>query len=220
MSELKSVSGSNKLPYGTLASGTEGIKDAISGFEDAYVFHCAISAIYSLHASRKSDIENERLPPDLYDADSEEGRALIVNSLPSTPGEDKDVPPVNLNGVSAGLESNLSSSGISPINTAVSNSPASSPSPATPSSPVSATSSPQAPFKRGHARQASLGTTTTSPSTRRRSIESTMSLIHGVWDGKEKTTISEQDEAVEGLAEKLEGSTVATGGAAASPASR
>jgi hypothetical protein len=32
------VSGSNKLPYGTLASGSEGIKDAINGFEDACVF--------------------------------------------------------------------------------------------------------------------------------------------------------------------------------------
>lgn len=39
VSELKSVSGSNKLPYGTLASGTEGIRDAINGFEDALVLH-------------------------------------------------------------------------------------------------------------------------------------------------------------------------------------
>jgi serine/threonine-protein phosphatase 2B catalytic subunit len=38
VSELKSVSGSNKLPYGTLALGSEGIKDAITGFEDAYVY--------------------------------------------------------------------------------------------------------------------------------------------------------------------------------------
>lgn len=37
VSELKSASGSNKLPYGTLALGSEGIKDAIAGFEDAYV---------------------------------------------------------------------------------------------------------------------------------------------------------------------------------------
>jgi len=37
VSELKSISGSGKLPYGTLVLGTEGIKDAISGFEDAYV---------------------------------------------------------------------------------------------------------------------------------------------------------------------------------------
>ncbi len=37
VSELKNVSGSTKLPYGTLASGTEGIKEAIQGFDDAYV---------------------------------------------------------------------------------------------------------------------------------------------------------------------------------------
>ena len=37
MSELKSVTGSNKLPYGTLASGGEGIREAISGFDDACV---------------------------------------------------------------------------------------------------------------------------------------------------------------------------------------
>ena len=37
VSELKSVSGSSKLPYGTLASGAEGIKDAITSFDDAYV---------------------------------------------------------------------------------------------------------------------------------------------------------------------------------------
>jgi serine/threonine-protein phosphatase 2B catalytic subunit len=35
VSELKSVSGSSQLPYGTLASGTEGLKDAIAGFDDA-----------------------------------------------------------------------------------------------------------------------------------------------------------------------------------------
>jgi serine/threonine-protein phosphatase 2B catalytic subunit len=38
VSELKSMSGSNKLPYGTLALGAEGIKEAINNFEEAYVF--------------------------------------------------------------------------------------------------------------------------------------------------------------------------------------
>ncbi|KAI0299303.1 serine/threonine-protein phosphatase 2B catalytic subunit [Russula brevipes] len=47
VSELKSISGSSKLPYGTLALGAEGIKSAIKSFDDA----------------RKSDINNERLPP-------------------------------------------------------------------------------------------------------------------------------------------------------------
>lgn len=37
VSELKSILGSSKLPYGTLASGTEGLKDAITGFDDACV---------------------------------------------------------------------------------------------------------------------------------------------------------------------------------------
>jgi len=44
VSELKSMSGSSKLPYGTLALGAEGIKDAIKGFDDA----CAqLSRFYS-----------------------------------------------------------------------------------------------------------------------------------------------------------------------------
>ena len=37
VSELKSISGSEALPAGMLASGAEGIKDAIQGFDDAYV---------------------------------------------------------------------------------------------------------------------------------------------------------------------------------------
>jgi serine/threonine-protein phosphatase 2B catalytic subunit len=51
VTELKSISGSAALPSGALASGSEGIKEAIQGFDDA----------------RKSDIENERLPPDIID---------------------------------------------------------------------------------------------------------------------------------------------------------
>jgi hypothetical protein len=41
VSELKSVSGSTKLPYGTLALGAEGIKEAITGFDDACVLPCS-----------------------------------------------------------------------------------------------------------------------------------------------------------------------------------
>jgi hypothetical protein len=37
VSELKSISGSSRLPYGTLALGAEGIKNAIKSFDDAYV---------------------------------------------------------------------------------------------------------------------------------------------------------------------------------------
>jgi len=46
VTELKTVSG-GRLPAGTLMLGAEGIKNAISSFEDA----------------RKVDIQNERLPP-------------------------------------------------------------------------------------------------------------------------------------------------------------
>ena len=42
------------------------------------------------------------------------------------------------------------------------------------------------PPRRGHSRAASLGTTMTSPSTRRRSLESTISLIREAVDPKEE----------------------------------
>ncbi|KAI8388146.1 calcineurin [Radiomyces spectabilis] len=45
--ELKNLSGSGRLPAGTLGLGAEGIRHAITTFEEA----------------RRSDIENERLPP-------------------------------------------------------------------------------------------------------------------------------------------------------------
>lgn len=71
--------------------------------------------------------------------------------------------------------------------------------------------SPGAAFRRGHGRQASLGTTMTSPSTRRRSLESTMSLIQGVWDGQSAPgSIAEEapGEDIDGLAGRLAGSSV------------
>lgn len=54
VTELKTVSGNPKLPPGTLMLGPEGIKDAITTFEDA----------------RKYDLQNERLPPSREDLDS------------------------------------------------------------------------------------------------------------------------------------------------------
>ncbi|PPQ88534.1 hypothetical protein CVT25_009914 [Psilocybe cyanescens] len=202
VSELKNVTGSTKLPYGTLASGSEGIREAISGFDDA----------------RKSDIENERLPPELFDADSEEGRA-ILSSQPTTPSENSAQPgPISPNGVKEGLEKAMAAGRGSPAPAGVSLSRIStssgSPSP-TPGSPIAA--SPGG-FKRGHSRQASLGTTMTSPSTRRRSLESTMSLIQNVLDGKGNNRI-EEDETVDNLASKLAGSSVGSNGSASSSAS-
>ena len=68
-------------------------------------------------------------------------------------------------------------------------------------SPVSPSTS-----KKGHSRQASLGTTMTSPSNRRRSMESTMSLIQGVLEGKPARI--EEHEDMNGLTDKLAGSSV------------
>ena len=167
---------------------------------------------YNFPRSRKSDIENERLPPDLFDADSEEGKAILgSSSLPSTPAEGVGEPaPPAPNGVAESLERAIAAKAIpSRINTATSS--LSQPSPISPISPSAS--------KKGHVRQASLGTTMTSPSNRRRSLESTMSLIQGVLDGK-PSRIEEHDD-VNGLTDKLAGSSVVgnknAAAAAASP---
>jgi serine/threonine-protein phosphatase 2B catalytic subunit len=156
VSELKSVSGSTKLPHGTLALGAEGIKDAIKNFEDA----------------RRSDIENERLPPELIDADSDEAKARL-SQPPSPSGQ--GVEAVSSPALASALEEVASASG----------SASSSAGPVTPASPITPVSpnSLVSPFRSGHRRQASLGTTMTSPSTRRRSLENTISLIKEVVDG-------------------------------------
>ncbi|TDL24459.1 Metallo-dependent phosphatase [Rickenella mellea] len=154
VSELKNVSGTGKLPYGTLALGAEGIKDAINSFEDA----------------RKSDIENERLPPDLVDPED----AAPHLSNPGTPSEKGKTAP-SANGIKTALEEAISTGTAAAV--------AAPASPVSPQSPTSTSISPFSSYRRGHSRQASLGTTMTSPSTRRRSIESTISLIKEAVDG-------------------------------------
>jgi serine/threonine-protein phosphatase 2B catalytic subunit len=151
-----------------------------------FVFRLAlVSDTRSRPYRRKSDIENERLPPDLVDANSEEGKAYISSSVPETPAEgsheDRDLTP---NGVEAALEEAFSSAPSSPV------------SPQTPT--LTTGSGPGTPFRRGHGRQASLGTTMTSPSTRRRSIESTMSLLKEVVDGKEDAEFEQLADQVVG----------------------
>lgn len=166
------------------------------------MWHLSLKSISVTHVvsfRRKSDIENERLPPELFDADSEEGKAILSSSIPATPSEhdsSQRAGGVSPNGVAEGLEKVISgkSTPLSQINTAAGSS-------ASPGSP-SGSPSPGGTFKRGHSRQASLGTTMTSPSTRRRSIESTMSLIQGVLEG------SKIEEEVESLTSKMAGSSV------------
>lgn len=169
VSELKSVTGEPKLPAGTLANGAENIKESIASFGDA----------------RKSDIENERLPPDLVDAADVEGMEEFVSSptmAPMSPGSPtamsgviettKDLPPINTDVGSASptipetpRRGSISSQG-------------------SPGSPMSAMSG--GPFRRGHSRQSSLGTTSTSPSTRRRSLEGTLQMIRQAMDAKDQ----------------------------------
>ena len=163
--------------------------------------------------SRKSDIENERLPPELYDPEYEEGKGLI-SSQPTTPAEDT-VPPVSPNGVTAALEQVIAS-GPTPISTDLPAPVA----PATPGSPLSPTS-PSAgstPFRRGHGRQASLGTTMTSPSMRRRSLESTMSLIQEAWDGKTPVQDPELVKLADSIAERSTGKDKTTDSGRTTPA--
>ncbi|OCF45733.1 serine/threonine-protein phosphatase 2B catalytic subunit A1 [Kwoniella heveanensis CBS 569] len=177
VSELKSISGSNALPAGMLASGAEGIKEAIQGFEDA----------------RKSDIENERLPPDIIDPD-EDKPASPSGTTPATP--DEPVSPT------MGMESPILGAAVG----------AGTPgSPATPSQQGGTPSSPGGSggmtWRRGHSRQTSLGTTKTSPSNRRRSLENTMHLIRDVVDGKDASG----DGQLERLAEVISSPTKGKG---------
>ena len=115
------------------------------------------------------------MPPDLFDA--EEGKTYSSN--PQTPSEGFGTP-LSPSGLASGLEAAINSGN----STGASISPASPASPITPSSPGAGPGA-TIPFRRGHGRQASLGTTKTSPSTRRRSIETTITMIQEAMDGKE-----------------------------------
>ncbi|KAK2623916.1 hypothetical protein QTJ16_006550 [Diplocarpon rosae] len=74
VTELKTASG-GRLPAGTLMLGAEGIKNAISSFEDA----------------RKVDLQNERLPPSHEEVQrqTEEGRAQALERAKEAADNDK-----------------------------------------------------------------------------------------------------------------------------------
>ncbi|KAF9180168.1 3',5'-cyclic-nucleotide phosphodiesterase (PDEase) (3':5'-CNP) [Haplosporangium sp. Z 11] len=61
VSELKDLMGTTKLPYGSLALGSEGLRKAIHSFDDA----------------KKSDLENERLPPTKEEKDRKEKEKIL-----------------------------------------------------------------------------------------------------------------------------------------------
>lgn len=157
--ELQSTKDTSELPSGALASGAEGVKESIQGFGEA----------------RKADIINERLPPDLIDADGD-APASPLQSNPPTPNESPDVM-----------------------------SPHDSPALGTPGSPSSLGSGgPESPpptsWKPGHGRRTSLGTTGSSPSTRRRSLDMTMNMIHQIVGGPDGQA---QDRDIERIADVI-----------------
>ncbi|MCO5565557.1 hypothetical protein L7F22_019231 [Adiantum nelumboides] len=170
VSELKSANGTGKLPYGQLASGSEGIKDAINGFDEA----------------RKSDIENERLPPDLIDADDPEAAAeyfrqqQLLQEQEAASGGDTPMQDAS----SSAAPRKMKKPGFTGWGTTPESTPASPSIGGTPSSPISGSGSGS--HRRGHSRTSSLGTTaTSSPSNRRRSLESTVSMIKEALSGEE-----------------------------------
>ncbi|KAG0369970.1 serine/threonine protein phosphatase 2B catalytic subunit 2 [Gamsiella multidivaricata] len=80
VSELKDLMGTTKLPYGSLALGAEGLKKAIHSFEDA----------------KRSDMDNERLPP-TKEAKTKEDKDKIMKAI----GEATHTPQSELNEIDA-----------------------------------------------------------------------------------------------------------------------
>ncbi|KAG8706620.1 3',5'-cyclic-nucleotide phosphodiesterase (PDEase) (3':5'-CNP) [Ceratobasidium sp. 395] len=185
VSELKNMGGAGKLQQGVLAAGAENIKDSIGSFDDA----------------RKSDIENERLPPELIDPQEH-------FSNTSTPAEDPSQP-------SPFVPGHGTSPSLATLEAAIAKGTAELSSPGAPGSPSSGTGPGGIGFKRGHGRASSLGTTMTSPSTRRRSIESTISLIREAVDGKGEEA---NDAAVDQMVDQFAGGGGRKGSRGSSPA--
>jgi len=131
--------------------------------------------------SRKSDIENERLPPKPIDVDPEEGMTFVSSLPPEHP--QSPYQPITPNGFKDHFGKTISPGKILPTLSKIDTS--SPPSPASRTSPVRPSSAGR--IKRRHS------TTVMSPTRRRRSLESTMSLIQGVLDGREGG-IAEEDE--------------------------
>ncbi|KAF9123984.1 3',5'-cyclic-nucleotide phosphodiesterase (PDEase) (3':5'-CNP) [Mortierella sp. 14UC] len=76
ISELKNLMGTTKLPYGSLELGAEGLKRAIHSFDDA----------------KRSDIDNERLPPTKEEKTKEEKDKIMraIDEATQTPQSELD----------------------------------------------------------------------------------------------------------------------------------
>ena len=146
--ELKSMSGSAKLPYGTLVLGAEGIKDVISGFNDTYVFPFFFfpNVERSSRPGRKSEIENERLSPEPFDAQEAKAFLVALHAHSQSPPEAPSTGDLSLStsgSIEASIEAALSSASLA--------SSQSQSSVGGPSTPISPTSSPsKVPFRGRH----------------------------------------------------------------------
>jgi serine/threonine-protein phosphatase 2B catalytic subunit len=143
--------------------------------------------------SRKSDIENERLPPELIDVSLKRPKLFPLHVVADLSQPDEEKPASPMQSVphtpsepgSPLMESPLARAGAVIGQTAPSGS-------AGGDSPVGSPGSPSSPnvsgmtWRRGHSRQASLGTSNnSSPSNRRRSLDKTMHLIRDVVKGED-----------------------------------
>jgi serine/threonine-protein phosphatase 2B catalytic subunit len=158
---------------------------------------------------RKADITNERLPPELIDAD-EEAPASPLRSNPSTPsmegspmlaGSPTETPPV--------LTNPFALPAVSPASTAEPTTPGTAESPRGVGSPhglgspiLESPTGPTGAWKPGHGRRFSLGTTKGSPSNRRRSLDQTMALMKEVLEGTD-VRAGEDDRGMERIADSI-----------------
>ncbi|KAJ7729937.1 Metallo-dependent phosphatase-like protein [Mycena metata] len=177
VSELKSVSGSNKLPYWCARVRLRGHQKLL----------LLVSTMLANPTSRTSAFRRSSSTPRRKRAKPMMSSGTS-GSMPQTPIEtDLDtaaaIAAATLNGgvsEKLALDTTISAPSTPGLSTGTgSGSVSPAPSPGGAGSP-----SPTMPFRRGHARGASLGTTMTSPSTRRRGLEETVSLIQGVWEGE------------------------------------
>ena len=140
--------------------------------------------------SRKSDIENERLPPKPVDVDPDERKTFIPSPLPQLPQSLHQ--PTRPNGVKHHFGKAISPGKILPNLSKINTS--STPSLKSRTSPVS--SSGAGGIRRRHS--------TVIPA-RRRSLESTMSLMQGVLDGRGGGIVEEDEPPPRWYAEAVSG---------------
>ena len=185
VSELKSISSTGRLPYGTLALGAEGIKKAISSFEDAYVYlHSPLLHLQTTlhtHNRRRSDIENERLPPAPPPA-AEKSTTSLGQFKPQVQSPTPTSTPIP-----TFISMPMSSRPMTPSDDGRSETPslerASSPS----ASSISSPPTPPPPANSERRGSLRLGGST-SPSTRQRSVQSAISILQAALDGKKGGT--------------------------------